>query len=147
MYKIIKSVIDSKDFKLEDILHKINKMYVEDKLTEVEKSELDNMARSNAKAENSYDIQKQLDRIFERLEILESKVANTDGTENPKEPVEEYPEFIQPTGAHDSYQVGDKVTFNGKKYTCEMPNCVWSPEAYPQGWKEVVETTEVVEGA
>ena len=27
--KIIKSVIDSKDFKLEDILHKINKMYIE----------------------------------------------------------------------------------------------------------------------
>lgn len=139
MYKIIKNVIESRDYKLEDILHKINKMYIEDKITESEKSELDNMARSNAKMENSYDIQKQLDSIFARLEVLESKNAEIEDVVGP---VEEYPEYVQPTGAHDSYQVGDKVTSNGKKYICEIPNCVWSPETYPQGWKEVVEVTE-----
>ena len=58
MYKIIKSVIESKDYKLEDILYKINKMYIEDRITEAEKSELNKMARFNARAENSYDIQK-----------------------------------------------------------------------------------------
>lgn len=140
MYKIIKSVIDSKDFKLEDMLHKINKMYIEDKITETEKSELDNMARSNAKMENSYDIQKQLDSIFARLEALENKNAET---EDIVEPIEEYPEFVQPTGAHDSYQVGNKVTSNDKKYICKIPNCVWSPDTYPAGWEEVVEVSEV----
>lgn len=138
MYKIIKDVIDSKDFKLEDILYKINKMYIEDRISEEEKSELDNLARSKAKAENSYDIQKQLDSIFARLEALESKDTAEDSTES----AEEYAEFVQPTGTHDSYTNGDKVIYNGKKYVCIMPSCVWSPDAYPQGWEEVIENTD-----
>lgn len=140
MYKIIKNVIDSKDYKLEDILYKISKMYVEDRISEAEKSELDNLAREKAKVENSYDIQKQLDNIFARLEALENKNETTEI------PVEEYPLFVQPTGSHDSYNIGDKITFNNKKYTCIMDNCVWSPETYPSAWEEVVEenvTTEV----
>lgn len=141
MYKIIKSVIESKDFKLEDILHKINKMYIEDKVSEAEKSELDELARSKAKAENSYDIQKQLDNIFARLEALENRNTETEDTET-TEPADEYPEFVQPTGAHDAYQVGDKVAYNNKKYICKLENCVWSPDTYPAGWEEVVEQTE-----
>lgn len=141
MYKTIKSVIENKDYKLEDMLYKIDEMYIKGRITEVEKSELDNMARSNAKIENSYDIQKQLDNIFSRLEKLEGKDVSE------KVSVEEYPEFVQPAGAYDSYQTGDKVTYNGKKYTCIMDNCVWSPDTYPQGWEEVIETIkEVAEG-
>lgn len=137
MYKIIKNVIESGDFKLEDILYKISKMYVEDRLTEEEKDELDTLARSKAKAENSYNIQKQFENIFARLEALENKDIET-GTDDTT-PVEEYPLYVQPTGAHDSYNVGDKVTYNGKKYTCILANCVWSPDTYPQGWEEVLE--------
>lgn len=133
MFRIIKSVINNKDFKLEDILYKINKMYVEDMLSEEEKNELDNLARSKAKMENSYDIQRQLDNIYARLEKLENKTSTDEEIV-----VEEYPEFVQPTGAHDSYTNGDKVTFNGTKYICILGNCVWSPETYPQGWEEVV---------
>lgn len=33
--------------------------------------------------------------------------------------------------------IGDKVKFNGKIYESVIDNNVWSPEAYPQGWKEV----------
>lgn len=137
MFKIIKSVIDSKDFKLEDILYKINKMYVESRITEEEKQELDNLARGNAKVENSYDIQKQLNNIFARLEALENKDTITEDT---TETVDEYPEYVQPTGAHDVYKVGNKVTYNGKKYICKLDNCVWSPDTYPAGWEEVVES-------
>lgn len=135
MYKIIKDVIDSKDFKLEDILYKINKMYIEDRISEEEKSELDNLARSKAKAENSYDMQKQVDELRKRIEALENKDTAEDSTES----AEEYAEFVQPTGAHDSYTNGDKITYNGKKYVCIIGNCVWSPETYPAGWEEVVE--------
>lgn len=135
MFRIIKSVINNKDFKLEDILYKINKMYIEDMLSEEEKNELDNLARSKAKMENSYDIQRQLDEIFARLEKLESNNATDEEVV-----VEEYPEYKQPTGAHDSYKIDDKVTYNGKKYICRLDNCVWSPETYPQGWEEVAES-------
>ena len=87
---------------------------------------------------------KQLDNIFARLEALENKDVSEDTTE----PIE-YPEYVQPTGSHDSYNTGDKVTYNGKKYTCVMDNCAWSPDTYPAGWEEVVEeekATEVAEG-
>ena len=143
MYNIIKNVIESNDYKLEDILYKISKMYVEDRITETEKSELDNLAREKAKAENSYNLQKQLENIFARLEALENKndeeIEDTESTTEPIEPVKEYPLFVQPTGAHDSYKIGDKVTFNDIKYTCIMDNCVWSPETYPNAWEKVVE--------
>lgn len=138
MYKIIKNVIESKDYTLEDILYKIDKMYIQDRITEVEKTELDNLARQNAKAENSYSIQKQLDNIFTRLEALENK----DKAEGPEEPVEEYPEFVQPTGSHNSYKIDDKITYNGKKYICKMDNCVWGPAVYPDAWEEVIEEAE-----
>ena len=48
-----------------------------------------------------------------------------------------YPEFVQPTGAHDAYGVGDRVTYNGKVYESTISGNVWSPDAYPQGWTEV----------
>ena len=138
MYKIIRDVIENNEYKLEDMLHKISKMYIEDRINENEKSELDNLARSKAKAENSYDMQKQIDDLRARVEALESK------EEIEEAPTEEYPEYIQPTGAHDSYKNGDKVTYNGKKYICLMDGCAWSPETYPQAWQEVIETTEDV---
>ena len=30
--------------------------------------------------------------------------------------LDEWPEFVQPTGAHDAYKKGDKVTFEVKHY-------------------------------
>lgn len=63
-------------------------------------------------------------------------------TEEPSEgiPEDEYPEYIQPTGAHDAYHTGDKITFNGKHYICIAPEgvaVVWSPDTYPAYWQEV----------
>ena len=38
---------------------------------------------------------------------------------------EEYPAWVQPTGAHDAYNTGDKMTYtDGKRYICQMDNCV-----------------------
>ena len=50
--------------------------------------------------------------------------------------LDEWPEFVQPTGAHDAYKKGDKVTFNGKHYISLIDANVYSPAAYPAGWKE-----------
>ena len=59
------------------------------------------------------------------------------GSEEPEQPTEEYPEWVQPTGQHDAYMIGDKVTFNDKHYESIIDYNTWSPEAYPAGWKEV----------
>ena len=51
------------------------------------------------------------------------------------DPAEEWPEWIQPVGAHDSYNIGDKVTHNEKKWTSTCDANVWEPGVY--GWEEV----------
>lgn len=144
MYEIIKNVIEKQDFDLRDILYKIAKMYAEGYVTEEEKEELEVLARNNAKAENSYEkTSKQVEKIFEELKVINKRLDKLEGKE--ETPEEEYPEYVQPTGEHDSYKVGDKITFKGKKYECIYEKCVWSPEEYPQGWKLIEDTEETIE--
>lgn len=47
-------------------------------------------------------------------------------------------EWQQPDSTN-PYMKGDKVIYKGKVYESIMDNNVWSPEAYPAAWKEVVE--------
>lgn len=51
--------------------------------------------------------------------------------------LKEWPEWIQPTGSHDAYAKGDKVTHNSKKWTSDVDANVWEPGVY--GWTEYVE--------
>ena len=48
-----------------------------------------------------------------------------------------YPVWSQPTGAHDAYNKGDVVDYNGTLYESLADGNVYSPEAYPAGWEEV----------
>ena len=50
--------------------------------------------------------------------------------------LDEWPEFVQPTCAHDAYKKGDKITFEGKHYISLIDANVYSPTAYPAGWQE-----------
>jgi len=49
---------------------------------------------------------------------------------------EEWPEWIQPTGAHDAYAKGDKVSHNGKHWISDIDANVYEPGVY--GWLEAV---------
>lgn len=49
--------------------------------------------------------------------------------------VEEFPEWVQPTGAHDAYKKGDKVTHNGLRWISEADSNVWEPGVY--GWTNI----------
>lgn len=46
-----------------------------------------------------------------------------------------YPVWAQPTGAHDAYNAGDIVDYNGTLYKSLIDGNTYSPEAYPQGWE------------
>ena len=48
--------------------------------------------------------------------------------------VDEWPEWIQPTGAHDAYHKGDKVSYHEKHWISQIDANVYSPEVY--GWSE-----------
>lgn len=43
------------------------------------------------------------------------------------DPAEEWPAWSQPTGAHDAYAAGAKVSHNGKHWTSDTDGNVWEP--------------------
>lgn len=45
-----------------------------------------------------------------------------------------YPVWSQPTGAHDAYNTGDIVNYNGTLYQSTIDGNIWEPDAYPAGW-------------
>lgn len=53
------------------------------------------------------------------------------------DPAQEYPEWIQPLGAHDAYAKGAKVSHNDKHWTSDIDNNTYEPGVY--GWTEVSE--------
>lgn len=57
------------------------------------------------------------------------------------DPAIEWPEWRQPTGAHDAYPIGAKVSHNEKHWVSNVDNNVWEPGAY--GWDEQVEESEL----
>jgi len=60
----------------------------------------------------------------DKVPALWKKVSNPDVIE----------EWLQP-GSTNPYMKGDKVLFNGNTYESVIDNNVWSPAAYPGGWK------------
>lgn len=46
------------------------------------------------------------------------------------------PDWEQPDSTN-GYQIGDKVKFENKTYESLINNNIWSPSAYPAGWKEI----------
>ena len=48
--------------------------------------------------------------------------------------VEEWPEWVQPTGAQDAYSKDSKVIHNEKKWISSYDANVWEPGVY--GWEE-----------
>lgn len=53
------------------------------------------------------------------------------------DPAQEWPEWIQPTGAHNAYALGAKVSHAGKHWVSNVANNVWEPGVY--GWTEQTE--------
>lgn len=45
-----------------------------------------------------------------------------------------YPVWSQPTGAHDAYNAGDIVDYNGTLYQSLIDGNVYAPDAYSAGW-------------
>ena len=117
-------------FDLAAMLERIDLYNVEAKLTDEEREALYALAREHAAPQYNYD--SEIEAIWAAIRELQQAQEEGGGTE----PTDEWPEYVQPTGAHDAYQVGDKITWNGKHYICIFANCVWSPADYPAGRQE-----------
>jgi hypothetical protein len=46
-----------------------------------------------------------------------------------------YEEWKKPTGAHNAYNKGKIVVYNGKLYKSLIDGNVYSPDEYPSGWE------------
>ena len=85
------------------------------------------------------------DRVqYETLlyKCLQSHTSQTDWTPTSAvslwaridDPAEEWPAWRQPTGAHDAYAMGAKVSHNDKHWISTADANVWEPGVY--GWEE-----------
>lgn len=143
MFETFQTIINAGGYDLSDLTERIDTMYATGKLTADQRTQLLDSAQTNANPDDSYaplaDRVKAIEEwettIDERLSKLES--GSSSDTSETSESTDEWPEYVQPTGAHDAYHVGDKITYNGKHYTCVYDNCVWTPDAYPAGWQLV----------
>jgi len=52
-------------------------------------------------------------------------------------PTDEIQPWVQPAGAHDAYDIGDKVTHNGKTWESTAAANIWEPGVF--GWEEIEE--------
>ena len=138
MYTIIESVISSRNYELSDILKKIDTIWLQGGISDEEKISLIAKAQENADGEQSYlPLQEQINKLFTIIDSISNRVTILEGGEAAI--AEGYPEFVQPSGKHDAYNKGDKITYNNKKYECVKNNVMWSPDVNPKCWKEVTE--------
>lgn len=81
-------------------------------------------------------------KLYRSIHDITNKAQNTKPSETPSmwtaisDPTQEYPEWVQPIGAHDAYANGDKVSHEDKHWVSTVDGNVWKPGVY--GW-EVVE--------
>lgn len=127
MRTIFEQVIARGDYDLTAMLQNVDRYHIEGKLTDEDREALYALAREGAQP--VYDYAAEIEAIWAAIHALQGQTPDPD----------EWPEFVQPTGAHDAYGVGAQVTYNGQRYRCKLANCVWSPDAYPDAW-ELVET-------
>ena len=53
------------------------------------------------------------------------------------DPAEAWPAWSQPTGAHDAYSAGDRVSHGGRHWISDVDANVWEPGVY--GWSEAAD--------
>lgn len=138
---------------------KIDTLWVQGDITEEQRKELVTLAQTNADpSQSNAPLQKQIEEIakqqialkdtVDKLSLTVQKIKETvesGGTVVPEPeptPQEEYPAWEPYNGIPPvPYQVGSKVTHNGKKWESMVPNNVWEPGAFGVDqniWKEVV---------
>lgn len=126
-YNIVKNVIDAGGYVLTAVLGKIDTFWAEGSLTNDQRQELKELARSGATPQAGVNLFAKLEELEARVKKLEAN--NEEVTETS---VEEYV-----SGRW--YYNGDKCRQNGATYVCTAPAgvaCVWSPDDYPAYWKK-----------
>lgn len=144
-YEDMRAQIASANYRLDDMLNKLTRLYVEDMVTEAEYDELMQFARDNANPDK--DIEQNTDLVKElmsKVTTLEQTVTAVDARVKKLE--EPDSESVKPVETYEEYDPNKwyykdmTCSFKGKKYVCIAPEgvvCTWSPKDYPTYWKKV----------
>lgn len=130
MYNIIKTVLETGKFELTDVIRKIDKVWLEGKITDEERAELVALAQDKANPQYSLDLIAKIEELDKRVKVLETQKNTSDS----EEVTEEYKPFI----VGKWYYGGDKISFDGHNYECTAPEgvvCTWNPNEYPAYWE------------
>ena len=131
MINIIKSVIESGDYKLNEVQRKIKKLYMLGDITESEMDELLSLASGGVSAESERpEVLTMLHTLADRIEALTARVVALEGGEpgGGEEPEEEYPAWEPWDGISNKYQKGAVVTHNGAVWeSIFLGQNVWEP--------------------
>lgn len=102
MYEIFKNVINFKRYNLDDMLKKIDTLWVQGNITEEQKNELVTFAQANANPENSNaPLQKQIEELSKKHIALEETVTALSATvQKIKETVESGVQLFQNQNQH-----------------------------------------------
>lgn len=122
MKAIFEAVIRRGGYDLTDIMRRVDEYHIEGKLTDAERDELYALARGDAKPQ--YDADGEIERLWAAVRALQGQQTG------------DVREWVQPTGAHDAYGVGDRVLYNGVVYESLRNGNVWSPDVLPDAWTE-----------
>lgn len=146
MYQIIHDVITSKRYELNDILKKIDAIWLQGDIDDDQKDELVEMAQENVDPENSYaPLQDQINDLYNQLKAMGARIdaLETGETPEPTPEPEEWPEWYRWLGiGPNPWQNGSKCTHNGKKWVSQVDNNIWEPGSrgvYDNIWKEYTE--------
>lgn len=134
MFEFLKQAIVSHAYTdLTAMSAKVDKAWAFGSISDDERAELLALLRAED-PRYDMDVQDEIAKLWAAVHALEARPAPEPSQE--PEPAE-IPDWVQPTGAHDAYNKGDKVRYNGKVYESLIDGNVWSPDVYPAGWREV----------
>lgn len=126
MYNSVLIVIQSGEYNLSDLTKKIDTLWLKSYLTDDERESLTKLAIEKANPDAG------LPSFSERMAALEKRVSKLEGnlSSGGNSGSSDWPEWVQPTGAHDAYAKGSQVTHNGEKYVSQINANVWEPGVF-----------------
>ena len=140
------ATIRSDSYDLKSMLDRIDFFFARGEITDADRASLKEAARARASEALGIDVKAEIAAIMQRIITIEARLTAIEEELQPEpgpgpdpgpEPEPEIPEWVQPTGAHDAYNVGDRVRYQGRVYESTINGNVWAPDVYPAGWKEI----------
>lgn len=142
MFATFQTIINAGGYDLTDLTERIKTMYAMGELTEDEMKQLLDSAAANADQDILLpDVSERVGALETRIAAVEERVGKLETGDvkpgEPEEPVDEWPEWVRPTSKDTQYHKGDKVTFNGRHYTCVKNNVSSRPDEDKKSWRLV----------